>query len=175
MVILRVLDDEEKTVLRIVLEEGQARTPGSASWHPMGLSLRLMPVRGYNEELAEVKRFLHKKMGLRECPEGRLAAALAALGRKPLDYSPKLDFHFSPDQRADAVARQIHLHLLNTIEANILGVKAATDSEFLHDLRVAVRRTRSALTPDQGGVRSAGSGALQGAPGLARRGDRPDP
>ncbi|MEW7980761.1 MAG: CHAD domain-containing protein [gamma proteobacterium symbiont of Phacoides pectinatus] len=150
MVTLRVLDDEEKTVLRIALEEGQARAPGSAPWHPMGLALRLMPVRGYNEGLAEVKRFLRKKLGLRERPEGRLAAALAALGRKPLDYSTKLDFHFSPDERADAVARRIHLHLLDTIEANVPGVKAATDSEFLHDLRVAVRRTRSALTQIKG-------------------------
>ncbi len=35
--------------------------------------------------------------------------------------------------------------MLDTVEANVPGVLADTDTEFLHDLRVSVRRTRSAL------------------------------
>jgi CHAD domain-containing protein len=42
------------------------------------------------------------------------------------------------------------LSLLNTLEANIDGTKANLDSEFLHDLRVATRRTRSAMSQIKG-------------------------
>jgi len=37
-------------------------------------------------------------------------------------------------------------NLMNTLERNIPGTQADLDSEFLHDLRVATRRTRSALS-----------------------------
>ena len=42
-----------------------------------------------------------------------------------------------------AVARLL-LRLLDTCESNVDGVLRDIDTEFLHDLRVAVRRTRSA-------------------------------
>ena len=35
--------------------------------------------------------------------------------------------------------------LLDAIEANVRGTMRDVDTEFLHDLRIAVRRTRSAL------------------------------
>ena len=43
-----------------------------------------------------------------------------------------------------AVARLL-LRLLDTMELNVDGVLRDIDTEFLHDLRVAVRRTRSAI------------------------------
>ncbi len=46
---------------------------------------------------------------------------------------------------ASRAAATILLRLLDTIDANVGGVLADTDTEFLHDLRVSVRRTRSAL------------------------------
>jgi CHAD domain-containing protein len=41
--------------------------------------------------------------------------------------------------------REILLHLLGMLEANQEGVLRDLDAEFLHDLRVALRRTRTAL------------------------------
>ena len=46
---------------------------------------------------------------------------------------------------APEAAAVILLRLLDTIEANIPGVLRDLDIEFLHDLRVSVRRSRSAL------------------------------
>lgn len=43
------------------------------------------------------------------------------------------------------VVVRVHLELLEDIERNLPGVLADWDSEFLHDMRVAVRRTRSGL------------------------------
>ena len=47
------------------------------------------------------------------------------------------------DQRADAAAADVLKRLLQSIEANLAGAIDAPDSECLHDLRVAVRRSRS--------------------------------
>jgi CHAD domain-containing protein len=46
--------------------------------------------------------------------------------------------------------RAILLHLLDTLERNVDGVVDDHDTEFLHDLRVACRRSRSALTQLKG-------------------------
>ena len=50
----------------------------------------------------------------------------------------------SEDKTANVVA-SILLHQLDVMEHNESGVTNNIDSEFLHDFRIAVRRTRSAL------------------------------
>ena len=47
--------------------------------------------------------------------------------------------------RSDVAGQIILRHLLAALKANEAGLRADLDSEFLHDFRVAVRRTRSAL------------------------------
>ena len=73
------------------------------------------------------------------------AEALRALGRRPGDYSNKVDTAITAAMPASQAAATILLRLLDTLDANVGGVLADTDTEFLHDLRVSVRRTRSAL------------------------------
>jgi len=70
----------------------------------------------------------------------------AARGRSPGDYSSKFRVNLDRDQPAEQAVRAILLVLLTTIEANVDGTVGDVDTEFLHDLRVACRRTRSALT-----------------------------
>lgn len=55
------------------------------------------------------------------------------------------DGGLSPDRRADSTLKAILLRELATIRANEAGTLAREDSERLHELRVAIRRTRSAL------------------------------
>ncbi|HEV7885872.1 MAG TPA: CHAD domain-containing protein, partial [Solirubrobacteraceae bacterium] len=55
------------------------------------------------------------------------------------------------EARADAAAVTIARRLLDVVEANLPGTLDDVDSEFLHDLRVAVRRTR-ALQRELAGV-----------------------
>lgn len=147
---IRLLDEERKTVLRMLLEEGRAGVPGKQPQAALGIWLTLMPVKGYGRWLSDTQRYLMDEFDLEEAETTSLEQALAAIGRQPADYSSKLNFSLEPESRADTVAKQIHLHLLNTLELNIAGTKADTDSEFLHDLRVAVRRSRSALTQIKG-------------------------
>ncbi len=50
-----------------------------------------------------------------------------------------------PTQRGDAATKAILLRLLDELTANEIGVLQNEDTECLHDFRIAVRRTRSAL------------------------------
>ena len=83
--------------------------------------------------------------GCAPAPADRLAAALEPLGREPRDYSGKVKVPLQAAMPARDAARALLLHLLGTLEANLPGTRGDLDPEFLHDLRVAVRRTRSAI------------------------------
>lgn len=148
--VVRVLNDDEKTVVRIRAEEVLCEAKGLDEPRKLLPRLRLVPVKGYAPELEAVTRFLRDDLELPEAPRGLFDEALAAVGREPGDYSSKLDIPLKPEMRADAAARRIWTHLLNTLERNIEGTRTDLDSEFLHDLRVATRRTRSALTQIKG-------------------------
>ncbi|MCP4992187.1 MAG: CHAD domain-containing protein, partial [Gammaproteobacteria bacterium] len=143
---LRLLDDEEKTVLKLVFEESESRPPGKGSLEQLMPRLHLLPVRGYPKPLQRLEQHISEKLDLQRIANGALDEALAAIGRRPADYSSKLNFKFYPEMKAVEAAKQIHLHLLDILETNLPGTRADIDSEYLHDLRVAVRRTRSALT-----------------------------
>jgi CHAD domain-containing protein len=90
--------------------------------------------------------------GLCAIAEYDLEAVAAASGRTPGDYSSKFRVDLDPDQPAGLAVRTILLSLLTTIEANVEGTIDDIDTEFLHDLRVACRRTRSALTQLKGAL-----------------------
>jgi CHAD domain-containing protein len=57
--------------------------------------------------------------------------------------SSKLDLKLERGQRADAAATVVLHRLIQVIRDNEPGTLADIDTEFLHDYRVAVRRTRS--------------------------------
>lgn len=149
---LRLLNDDAKTLVWLSIELARLRelTSVSDGVAPIGRSLtsrlQLQGVRGYAEAFADARRLIEDRVGLEPAAESLLVEALQAAGHRPGFYSTKLDYRLVPDQRADMAARAILLRLLETIEANVAGVRQNLDSEFLHDLRIATRRTRSALS-----------------------------
>ncbi|WP_256091661.1 CHAD domain-containing protein [Candidatus Thiosymbion oneisti] len=147
---LRLLNEDDKTVVRLLLEDNRFRDADRDREGSLAARVCLLPVRGYAADLRETARMLSRDLELEPARNQVLSEALAAAGRCPGDYSSKLDYHLDGDQRADAAAKEILRGLLDTLEANIEGAKANLDSEFLHDLRVATRRTRSALTQIKG-------------------------
>jgi CHAD domain-containing protein len=58
--------------------------------------------------------------------------------------SAKIDVPLAHDQRADAAAAAVLRELLTVIAGNIDGAIIGADPEYLHRLRVAVRRSRTA-------------------------------
>ncbi len=61
------------------------------------------------------------------------------------DASARFPLVLDPEARAGEAARAIHLHLLENMLLTWEGVIQDLDPEFLHDFRVAIRRTRSAM------------------------------
>ncbi len=127
---LAVLNGDDKTVARLVAEESAA-----------GARLTVSGVRGYDADLARVNSALGE---LYAPTTVTLAdAAIAAAGGTPGGVSSKLDVALEPGQRADAAATVVLRRLIDVYRANLPGTLADVDTEFLHDLRVSVRRTRS--------------------------------
>lgn len=141
-----VLDDEQKTTVRIRIESGSSSPAEGGELHELEPRLRIAPVRGYRAEAAQVADFLRGECGLLPDAASELERALEPLGRAPGDYTSKIQLALDPAMPAEDAARAIHLALLDTMLRNEEGTRRDLDSEFLHDFRVAIRRTRSALT-----------------------------
>lgn len=148
---LRVVDDLEKTVVRLEVLAGTV-APGDGPWlwgdpppdpAPLPPLLLVRPVRGYDRAFEEVVQGLD---GLARSEPDLLTRVLSVLGRHPRDYSSKLRLQLDPDTPAEEATREIHRTLWATVRANAEGTRRDLDPEFLHDFRVAVRRTRSVLS-----------------------------
>ncbi|WP_051308993.1 CHAD domain-containing protein [Desulfogranum japonicum] len=138
----RVLNKDEKTVVRFIVE--QYAFEGTEEVRQLAY---LMPVRGYRDEYQAVRQALAPFPSQSSCPLLiGLEAAAATTGRHPGDYSSKFNLSLDPDQVARSAVTSIYTQLAETMRVNVPGVIADLDSEFLHDLRVAIRRTRSGLT-----------------------------
>jgi CHAD domain-containing protein len=141
----KVVDDETKTVARVLIERHSVVNGEGARRLGLGERLVVAPVRGYPESLQSLRTLFENHLGLVRLNGAAVEEALAALGRHPLDYSSKLRIPLAADITAGEASRRIFTVLLDTIEANEDGVRQDLDLEFLHDLRVAVRRMRSLL------------------------------
>ena len=136
---VRVLNDDEKTVVRLVVDA------------PAGLEPRVVvqPVLGYDKALVRVRSAL-EDLGLAAAPEPLVDRALAAAGHDPRGVSTKVDVALSAGMRADAAMLAVCRRLADVVEATLPGTLDDLDPEFLHDFRVAVRRTRSMLRELEG-------------------------
>jgi CHAD domain-containing protein len=83
------------------------------------------------------------KAGLQPVPPTLLEHALAGAGIAAARYSSRIRVPLESNQPAGEAAVVLALHLLRNMKANLAGVLRDIDTEFLHDLRVAIRRTRT--------------------------------
>ena len=138
---LNVLDDIGTIVVRLRVEEPTALGAGDGA--ALRARLHVIGVPGYERELARLRALLVETLGLGETSRPVQDDAVEAAGGVVGGTSSKLRVALEPADRADAAAVQILRRLVDVIELNLPGTLADTDSEFLHDLRVAVRRTRA--------------------------------
>lgn len=139
---LRVLNADDKTIAWLAVNDMSLPGPDGAALPP---SLSVTPVRGYEAQTDKIIRCLTAAAGVTPAPRSPLDCVLAAAGRQPGDYSSKIDVKLTADMPARSAMQTVLLRLLDTLEANVPGTVRDIDTEFLHDLRVAVRRTRSAI------------------------------
>lgn len=140
---LLLCDQRGEFAVRVTLDNMSAQIPeGPRQAVPRGLRLEIFP---NGERVAEAAM---KALGELAVPVGDPAwrRALSAVGVIPAAWSGRPDVALDPEDRADDAVKQVLLQLLAAIEENAVGVLEGVDVECLHDLRVAVRRSRSALS-----------------------------
>ena len=140
---LNVLDERGKIVVRLRVEEPTALGGDDKAAVALRPRLHVVGVLGYDRELREVSALLSNGLGLVDVARPVQDDAVEAAGGAVGGVSSKLTLALEPAARADEAAVVILRRLLEVIDANLPGTLADIDSEFLHDLRVAVRRTRS--------------------------------
>ncbi len=141
-----VLNDNEKTIATLTSESlyfADSKKP-----EPFAHLLSLSPLKGYGDEMELIKKSLLCNdenvcsiVDFRELFELIITAA----GRNCLDYSSKLKLELDADAPVHESARRLLQFTFSVMRANEEGIKKNIDSEFLHDYRVAIRRTRSIL------------------------------
>lgn len=141
----RQKNKQDKTVLRLHLEFYTIHTPEREQKN-LCARVFLESVRGYEKVFYEVAELLRKQPHLRVVSDHPWVKALQRVGRRPMDYSSKLELKLEPSMRADAALRIIFLRLFSIMENNEAGTVKNIDSEFLHDFRVAIRKTRALLS-----------------------------
>lgn len=143
---LEILDENTVAAcVRLILM--RARDP-EAAHRSKALSAKLQVAAACRERPAVLRRIAHHleyDLGLSPTTPETFNEALAAIGCKPGAYRSKPDIRLDPTMSAGGAAIVICHTLLDTLLANEPGVRRDLDVEFLHDFRVAVRRTRTIL------------------------------
>ena len=112
-----VRDDLGKIVCRLAV----AVAPGAGWW------VELQPLRGYDKERERIEWLLLQH------------------GFTPAADWANVDVAMEPLERSDVVVARVLLRLREIQDQNLPGTLVGTDIEYLHDFRVAIRRTRSVL------------------------------
>lgn len=131
---LRVLDGEEKTVARLLTESVDEGTS----------QLRIQPLRGYDSAANRIAQLLARAEGLSAISATPYDVALTHADRSPTNGSRPVAA-MQPHTLAAVAIAEVLTGFAAAIDDNLPGSIASIDIEFLHDLRVAVRRTRSIL------------------------------
>lgn len=105
--------------------------------------LALMPLAGYADEARCVRAAL-ASAGWSAAPDP-LTEALAESGREPFDYPPATAVPLRANMPTREMVAVTGLRLLDVMQCNLPGLRDDIDVEFLHDFRVALRRTRTLL------------------------------
>jgi CHAD domain-containing protein len=131
----RVLNTDEKTVARLLTESAEDGTS----------RLQVQPLRGYELDGDRIARLIGRVDGLTSSTTTPYDDALTCASRSPSDNGQNLTAPLRPDTPASVAVANVLAPFAAAIDDNVAGTIAAIDTEFLHDLRVAVRRTRSIL------------------------------
>ncbi|MDR1998846.1 MAG: CHAD domain-containing protein, partial [Frankiaceae bacterium] len=139
----RLLDGDGKAVVDALIEaadDGGAAGPAASRVPAARLRIDLAAVRGYDAQLRRAERAL-RPLCVPAPDDG--AAPAGAAPAWPVPRPPAVIVEAAaPAPRALAA---VLLHHLDAAQANLGGTIADIDTEYLHDLRVAARATRSLL------------------------------
>ena len=137
---LGIVDNNHKTIVRLDVE----KTIHAGTVLP--IMVKIIPLRGFSTAAAKLRTWLQGQ-GFTSGTSGLFETICDLSGVKPGGYSSKLDVQLERQTPVPEAIRKIHGALLHTLTLNKQGIIKDIDTEFLHDFRVAVRRTRSLYQP----------------------------
>lgn len=139
---LRLTDDLDKTRVRLRIDEH--RLVGSGD-QLLPLQVLISPLRGYDRDGDRCAGLLAKAMPQFDSHDPAATIAMTAAGRPPGQPSvPRLSLDPAGPSAASMAA--VLGRWMDIIDAVRAGVLDDLDPEYLHDLRTAVRATRSILS-----------------------------
>jgi CHAD domain-containing protein len=138
-----VHDDIDKTIGYLTVERAaDGFSPAIAG---------LVPLRGFAGEAAQLARAA-PPAAERISEAERMRLRLAGGGREPGAYSTKIAIAIAPQTPAADAARRVIGSFLAIMRENEAGLRTRTDTEFLHDFRIALRRLRSYVSLAKGSL-----------------------
>lgn len=145
---LRRVDRRVKTIVRAVVHDA-VEVVGRPDAVAPSWAVEVLSVAGH-EDAAEAAAQRLLAAGLEPIEGDLLECAARAAGSPLSGYDDSPTVPLDPDEDALAGFRRVLLNLVATVDATLAGTTEDIDPEFLHELRVAVRRTRSVLAQGKG-------------------------
>ncbi len=112
-------------------------------WTQGLLTLRFLD--GDPDAFLHLATYLRDRLGLAEASGDACSAAVQALGVPEPGAPVPAHLRISPEDPLALAARKVIGQQVMKMRANVTGTQEGLDPEYLHDLRVATRRLRSAL------------------------------
>lgn len=143
-----LVDSDQKTLARVEYQaiKPLASNPENAVEAPMPV-IGVRALMGYEPAAEPILAKLEKRKAFAAInSKTQIERSLHTNGDTPGDYSSKFSLQLDQGQNTDSAMRDILKSLAYNLRVNVPGTIEDLDSEFLHDLRVAVRRSRSAIS-----------------------------
>jgi CHAD domain-containing protein len=138
----RALNADAKTIAILTSERMTVTQPHRAA---TPTRIAVSALRGYQAQASKLADAICQAPGVAAAERSAFESALRAAGQHPGAYTSKIDVQLTADMPAVLAVCTVLTRLFDTAQANVHGTIRDVDTEFLHDLRIAVRRTRSVL------------------------------
>jgi len=136
-----ILDDNEKIIG--VLTSTSLCLADKKNPEPFASLFSLIPLKGYQEEIEKLVD--QNSFGSALDFKDLFLLIMRASGQNVQGYSSKISLSLDADASIHESTRRLLQFTLSILQKNEHGIKNNIDTEFLHDYRVAIRRTRSVL------------------------------
>ncbi len=139
-----LLNKDRKTVVRLHIDYSIAK--GNEKEKELLPLFRVRQIRGYEKVFKNlIARLAKLEMQQLENEHSYLQHTLTTIGRQVFDYTSKFEIDLADNVTVRKSVSDICRFLVRAMDKNFAGVIEDIDSEFLHDYRIAVRRTRSLI------------------------------
>jgi CHAD domain-containing protein len=140
-----VLDKSEHAVVRISFDEYWYFPSTNHAGVVLDKRIAIKQVKAFENEFNQLVEFFNP-MQPGEAQYSIMKLALAESGTSTTEYTTRLNLLLDAEMPAEQALKKILLRLLDIMQQNTDGSIRGRDTEFMHDYRVSIRKTRSALT-----------------------------